>query len=93
MAYTVIHDFIDKADDRHAYKVGDEYPRAGFKVSADTLKELASSNKFRPALIEGSADKPKEAPAKETEAEGAVAEVADDKPKSRKRSVSKKEAE
>ena len=95
MAYKVIHDFVDTSDKRYAYKVGDEYPRTGFNVSEDRLKELSLKTKFRPALIEGNIDKTKKAPAKPQQE--AVPQEADspqkapaDETKPKKRSTPKK---
>lgn len=52
MSYKVIHYFTDLQDFNHAYKVGDEFPRLGLKVSDERIKELSSNkNKQRKPLI------------------------------------------
>lgn len=38
--YRVIKDFTDLRDERHVYRVGDEYPRSGTKADADRIAEL-----------------------------------------------------
>ena len=51
--YKVISYFTDLQDFNHPYKVGDEFPRLGLKVSEDRLKELSSKkNKQGKPLIE-----------------------------------------
>ena len=53
MSYKVIHYFTDLQDFNHPYKVGDTFPRLGFKVSNERLEELASNkNKQGKPLIE-----------------------------------------
>lgn len=42
--YKVIHYFTDLQDNRHAYEVGDPFPRAGLEVTEDRLAELSGSN-------------------------------------------------
>lgn len=39
----VIKDFFDLKDDNYLYKTGDEYPRSGYKASAERIEELSSS--------------------------------------------------
>lgn len=52
MGYKVIHYFTDLQDFNHPYKVGDEYPRLGMKVSDARIAELLSSkNKQKKPLI------------------------------------------
>ena len=52
MGYKVIHYFTDLQDFNHPYKVGDEFPRLGLKVSDKRLEELASNkNKQGKPLI------------------------------------------
>lgn len=41
--YKVISYFTDLQDSNHPYKVGDEFPRLGLKVSDKRLEELASN--------------------------------------------------
>lgn len=51
--YKVISYFTDLQDFNHPYKVGDEFPRLGLKVSDKRLEELASNkNKQGKPLIE-----------------------------------------
>lgn len=50
--YKVISYFTDLQDFNHPYKVGDEFPRLGLKVSNKRLEELASNkNKQGKPLI------------------------------------------
>ena len=40
--YKVIKDFTDLRDNRHVYRVGDEYPHSGIsEVSENRIKELS----------------------------------------------------
>ena len=58
--YKVISYFTDLQDFNHPYKVGDEFPRLGLKVSDKRLEELASSkNKQGKPLIK-KVEEPKE---------------------------------
>lgn len=51
--YKVISYFTDLQDFNHPYKVGDEFPRLGLKVSDKRLEELASNkNKQGKPLIQ-----------------------------------------
>ena len=51
--YKVLHFFTDLQDNRHAYHVGDTFPRDGIDVSADRIDELSSDRNRRGlALIE-----------------------------------------
>lgn len=62
MSYKVIHRFTDLQDNNYPYDEGDIFPRQGFKVSEDRIKELASeNNKRRMKLIELVDDEPKKA--------------------------------
>ena len=45
--YTVIEYFEDLQDGRHAYNVGDEYPRKGFEVTDKRIEELATTQNRR----------------------------------------------
>ena len=45
MKYQVVRDFLDKTDNNHLYRVGDEYPRKGVKVTKTRTKELLTTNK------------------------------------------------
>lgn len=50
--YTVIKFFTDLQDGRHAYNVGDTFPRDGLVVSKERFEELAGSkNKQGQPLI------------------------------------------
>lgn len=50
--YKVLRRFEDLQDDRHRYQPGDQFPRAGLKVSEDRLEELRTSkNRRRVPLI------------------------------------------
>lgn len=65
--YKVIVDFADLQDKEHVYRVGDEFPRSGFPVSEERLKELASfANKRGCPLIEKVKEEPKETEVKKT---------------------------
>ena len=44
--YVTVVRFKDLQDDKHLYRVGDEYPRSGLSVSDERLLEL-STNKNR----------------------------------------------
>lgn len=51
--YKVIHYFTDLLDNRHAYNVGDVYPREGAKTTDARIAELSGSdNKQGKPLIE-----------------------------------------
>lgn len=54
MSYKVIHEFFDMEDaEKHIYKVGDEYPRAGIEPSKERIAFLASAgNKIGTPVIE-----------------------------------------
>ena len=41
MGYVVLKSFLDREDD-HLYKVGEEYPRKGYKPTKKRIAELAS---------------------------------------------------
>lgn len=50
--YRVLRRFEDLQDDRHLYQPGDNFPRAGLKVSGKRIKELSScENKRHVPLI------------------------------------------
>lgn len=62
MSYKVIHRFTDLQDNNYPYDEGDIFPRQGFKVSEERIKELTSeNNKRRMKLIELVDDEPKKA--------------------------------
>lgn len=51
--YKVIVEFADLKDNNHVYRVGDKFPRTGYKVSKERQEELATSaNKIGKPLIE-----------------------------------------
>lgn len=45
--YKVLRRFEDLQDNRHLYQPGDQFPRAGLKVSEDRLEELRTSKNRR----------------------------------------------
>lgn len=57
--YKVIKQFKDLKDGEHLYKVGDEYPRSGAKVSEARLEELASSTNRRGEPLIAYVEEPK----------------------------------
>ncbi len=59
--YKVLRRFEDLQDNRHLYQPGDEFPRAGLKVSEERIDELSSSkNRRRVPLIKFEKDPQKE---------------------------------
>lgn len=59
--YTVIHEFLDLQDNSYYYKVGDMYPRNGYKPTLERETELlGKSNKIGVPLIEEIMAKPVE---------------------------------
>lgn len=60
MRYTVIRDFTDLQDNNFKYRVGDEFPRPGMKVSDERIDELSTTkNRKGLPMIE---EEPKEEP-------------------------------
>lgn len=63
--YKVIAYFEDLQDDRHAYNVGDEYPRKGVEATDERIEELATTQNRRkiPLIkkVEEKQKKPKKA--------------------------------
>lgn len=58
--YKVIAYFEDLQDNRHAYNVGDEYPRNGIEATDERIKELATAqNRQKKPLIKKVEEKPK----------------------------------
>lgn len=58
--YRVLRRFEDLQDNRHLYQPGDNFPRAGLKVSGERIKELSScENKRRVPLIKSEVDEKK----------------------------------
>jgi len=50
--YKVIKAFADLQDQKHVYKIGDEYPRKGYSPSGERVEELLSDkNKTGKPLI------------------------------------------
>lgn len=50
--YIVLKDFADLQDNKHLYRAGDSFPRAGVDVGEERVAELASKrNKCGEALI------------------------------------------
>lgn len=50
--YKVVIDFADLHDKQHIYRAGDSFPRSGYEVSDERLKELSSSaNRLGKPLI------------------------------------------
>lgn len=73
--YKVLVAFTDLQDKNRTYNVGDTFPRDGFKVSAERLQELSSTNNKRGvALIEKIGEK-REEPIKEEPQVETVAEA------------------
>lgn len=44
MRYAAISDFVDLQDNRHIYRAGEEYPRAGLTATEERIAELAGPN-------------------------------------------------
>lgn len=58
--YKVIAYFEDLQDGRHAYNVGDKYPRNGVETTADRIEELATNqNRQKKPLIKKVEEKSK----------------------------------
>ena len=45
--YKVLIEFADLQDKEHVYLVGDEFPRKGFSVSDERIKELSTATNRR----------------------------------------------
>lgn len=45
--YTTLEYFTDLQDNNYAYKVGDEYPRKGYKPTKERIEELAGTGNVR----------------------------------------------
>lgn len=89
MRYTVISDFTDLQDNNFKYRVGDEFPRPGMKVSDERIDELSTTKNRRGLpMIE---EEPKEEPVKQKE-EPVQAEEPKEAPKP-KRGRKKKNAD
>lgn len=66
--YKVLKDFADLQDSNHIYRTGDDYPRPGFEVSPNRIKELTGHNNLQgvPLIAESDTEKPKKPRAKTT---------------------------
>lgn len=59
--YRVIRDFSDSCDSKTIYRVGDTFPRSGYKPEDGRIKELlGTGNKQGVPLIEEIVTEPKE---------------------------------
>lgn len=74
MKYVVVTDFTDK-NDKHIYRVGDEFPHSGADVSAERVAELTSKDNMRGEVLIKALQESKIQPEKEetAKAEEAVA--------------------
>lgn len=61
MKYVVVTDFTDK-NDKHIYRVGDEFPHSGADVSAERVAELTSKDNMRGEVLIKAVDEELEAP-------------------------------
>ena len=64
MKYVVVTDFTDK-NDKHIYRVGDEFPHSGADVSAERVAELTSKDNMRGEVLIKAVQKGKIQPEKE----------------------------
>lgn len=81
MRYTVIRDFTDLQDNNFKYRVGDEFPRPGAKVSDERIDELSTTKNRKGLPMIQEIEEPEE-PAEKTESieePEAVAEKAPEK--------------
>ena len=61
--YRVVSSFTDLKDNRYHYKVGDKYPRDGYKPTKERLEYLASDRtKRKSPVIEEIKEEPKAEP-------------------------------
>ena len=86
--YKVVKDFTDRID-KHIYRVGDVYPRAGVAVSEERVAELASKENMRGEVLIKAVKRPQEAKIQPVRAENdskdkSVAK-AEKKPRKRKK--------
>ena len=73
--YKVLRRFEDLQDNRHLYQPGDQFPRAGLKVSEDRLEELRTSkNRRHVPLIKFEEDLQKEVKSVEPEVDEEIIE-------------------
>lgn len=61
MGYVVVKDFSDIQDNKHIYRTGDTFPRAGLKVSKDRVAELSSTDNMRGEVLIEAVDVPEKA--------------------------------
>ena len=64
MKYVVVTDFTDK-NDKHIYRVGDEFPHSGADVSAERVAELTSKDNMRGEVLIKAVQESKIQPEKE----------------------------
>ena len=64
MKYVVVTDFTDK-NDKHIYRVGDEFPHSGADVSAERVAELTSKDNMRGEVLIKAVQESKIQPKKE----------------------------
>ena len=76
MKYEVIEYFTDLQDGNYAYKTSDVYPRDGYKPTAERIEALSSDKNVRKHPI---------IKAIETAEAETVAEVAEEKPKRKRK--------
>lgn len=81
MKYIVIVEFTDLQDNSRKYRVGDEFPRLGFAVSAERLEELSTNKNRRkfPVIEAVETDEPVKADA--SAAQDVAQNVVNDEPK------------
>lgn len=95
MRYTVIRDFTDLQDNNFKYRVGDEFPRPGTKVSDERIDELSTTKNRRGLPMIQKIEEPEE-PTEKTESieePEAVAEKAPEETPKPKRGRKKKNAD
>jgi hypothetical protein len=86
MKYVVVTDFTDK-NDKHIYRVGDEFPHSGADVSAERVAELTSKDNMRGEVLIKALQESKIQPEKEETDK--VEEVAAPKKKTAKKANKK----
>lgn len=86
--YRVVKDFTDRID-KHIYRVGDVYPRAGVAVSDERVAELTSRENMRGEVLIEAVDVPQKAKIQPVRAENGSKDKsvakAGNKPKKRKK--------
>jgi hypothetical protein len=45
--YAVVKDFTDLQDNNYIYRIGDEYPRKGYKPTKKRIEELSTNKNLR----------------------------------------------